>query len=163
MAHSELPGADGLDLADPATYDIWTHEIIRFGDTDAFGHVNNGSYAAYFENARVKLSKDLPIAEGLDWVLARLCLDFYEQLYYPGEVDVGTRLTAVGQASFGVAQGVFCDGTCRGAATGVMVLINLESGRSAPMPDHVRAAVTELYRGSTTTANIPDPMAGSKP
>ncbi len=146
MAPPVLPGAEGLDLAAPATYDIWTREIIRFGDTDAFGHVNNGSFASYFENARVKLSYGLPSAEGRDWVLARVCLEFYQQLFYPGEVDVGTRVSAQGRASFSVAQGVFSDGACCGAATGVVVLIDLESGRSAPIPDDLRAALAALCK-----------------
>lgn len=147
MAAAPLPDAGDLDLADAASYPHWTREILRFSDTDAFGHVNNGSFATCFENARIKLIRTLGGGEreqGRDWVLARLCIDFRAQLYYPGEVEVGTRLVRIGGSSFAVAQGLFCEGTCRGVATAAMVLIDLASGSSRPISQALRAKLTTL-------------------
>lgn len=147
MAATPLPEAGDLDLADVAIYPHWTREILRFSDTDAFGHVNNGSFATCFENARIKLIQKLGPDEreqGRDWVLARLCIDFRAQLFYPGEVEVGTRVMRIGTSSFAVAQGLFSDGSCRGVATAAMVLIDLASGTSRPISEALRAKITTL-------------------
>ena len=40
---------------DPFTYPIH----IRFGDTDALGHVNNAVYMSYFESARLAYARFL--------------------------------------------------------------------------------------------------------
>ena len=144
MSERSLPGAGELDLQDRGLYARWTREILRFADTDAVGHVHNGAFAACFESARIKLLMEVGLKadEGaIQWVLARLCIDFRAQLFYPGEVDVGTRLVHVGGASLRAVQGLFAEGVCRGTAVATMVLIDFPSGRSTPIPDFLRARV----------------------
>jgi acyl-CoA thioester hydrolase len=34
---------------------VWTSDVIRFGDTDAYGHVNNAVFATFCESGRVHL------------------------------------------------------------------------------------------------------------
>lgn len=145
-----LPGAGGLDLGSRASYPLWSHEVLRFSDTDAVGHINNGAYSSCFETARIKMLARLgPIAGegGVNWVLARLCIDFHDQLFYPGEVDVGTRIVRVGRSSLGVAQGLFDGAKCCGSATGVLVLIDLASGKATPIPEATRQRIGELMSG----------------
>ncbi len=150
MTATPLPGTAGLDVERAESFPHWTHEVLRFSDTDAFGHINNGAYASCFENARIKLMRRIgrETREGeVDWVLARLCIDYHAQLFYPGEVDVGTRLTRVGRASLSLAQGLFHEGTCRGSASAVLVLIDVPSGASAPIPETMRARIAPLMEG----------------
>ncbi len=147
MTATPLPGTAGLDLERAESFPHWTHEVLRFSDTDAFGHINNGAYASCFENARIKLTRRIgaEAAEGeVDWVLARLCIDYRAQLFYPGEVEVGTRLTRVGGASLALAQGLFAAGSCRATASAVLVLIDVPSGASAPIPETMRARLAPL-------------------
>ena len=147
MSERSLPGAGDLDLQDRDLYTRWTREILRFADTDAVGHVNNGAFAACFESARIKLLMEVgPKADegAIQWVLARLCIDFRAQLFYPGEVEVGTKLVHVGGASLRAVQGLFSQGVCRGTSVATMVLIDVPSGRSTPIPDFLRARVEGL-------------------
>jgi acyl-CoA thioester hydrolase len=142
-----LPGAGDLDLQDPDIYARWNHEILRFADTDAVGHVNNGAFAACFESSRIKTLKEVgPHADegAIQWVLARLSIDFNAQLFYPGEVDVGTRVVHTGRASLRMVQGLFAEGTCRGTAVATMVLIDLPTGHSTPIPDFLRTRIDGL-------------------
>lgn len=144
MSERALPGAGELDLQDRGLYTRWTHEVLRFADTDAVGHVNNGAFAACFESARIKLLMEVGPKAGdgpFGWVLARLCIDFHAQLFYPGEVDVGTRLVHVGGASLRAVQGLFSERVCRGTSVATMVLIDVPSGRSTPIPDFLRTRI----------------------
>ncbi len=150
MTVSTLPGAAGLDLEQAATFPHWTAEVLRFADTDAFGHINNGAYASCFENARIKLIRRIRVeaAEGeVGWVVARICIDYHAQLFYPGEIEVGTRLTRVGGASLSLVQGLFAEGSCRGSASAVLVLLDVPKGVSAPIPETMRARIAPLMAG----------------
>ena len=40
-------------LADPRV--VWTEDVLRFGDTDANGHINNALFATLCESGRVNL------------------------------------------------------------------------------------------------------------
>ena len=49
MAPAELQAL----LADPRV--VWTEDVLRFGDTDANGHINNALFATLCESGRVNL------------------------------------------------------------------------------------------------------------
>ncbi len=150
MSETTLPAAADLELTARASFAHWSHEILRFSDTDAVGHVNNGAYASCLETARIKLTWRLgrePEEGDVVWVLARLCIDFRAQLFYPGEVDVGTALLALGRSSITMAQGLFRDDVCCATATAVLVLIDKPSAKSTPIPQSLRARLAALAEG----------------
>ena len=75
----------------------WTTDVLRFGDTDMLGHVNNAVFATLCESGRVdfyrkRLDDALPL--GAFWVIVRLVIDFRAELHYPGEVRTGTWPTS---------------------------------------------------------------------
>ena len=43
-----------VDLTDSKKLKHWTSVSLRFSDQDSLGHINNVSYAAYVEQARVE-------------------------------------------------------------------------------------------------------------
>src|SRR6218665_1296917 len=62
---------------------------IRWGDMDAMGHVNNGSYFRYLETIRIDWMHSIgaipdPAGEGM--VIVNAFCNFYRQLEYPGDV-----------------------------------------------------------------------------
>lgn len=69
---------------------------IRWGDMDAFGHVNNTVYFRYMEQARISWFEQLGIAggngEGQGPVIVTASMEFLKQLHYPG--DVIARMSA---------------------------------------------------------------------
>ena len=63
---------------------------IRWGDMDAFGHVNNTVYFRYMEQVRISWFEQLGIAggngDGQGPVIVNASMEFLKQLHYPGDV-----------------------------------------------------------------------------
>jgi acyl-CoA thioester hydrolase len=150
LAAPEGPGGCGGLASDPrsrAAYRYWTRDLVRFQDLDRLGHVNNVSFAIYLESGRVDFLETLnpgsTAGTGVGWVIARLLLDFIDEARYPADVDIGSRILHVGRSSCIVGQGLFIGERCFGVAENVCVWADTEQARSLPMPDDVRAAVTD--------------------
>jgi acyl-CoA thioester hydrolase len=112
---------------------MWTYDKVRYGDTDRQGHVNNAVYATFLETGRVDFLYDNELAlamPGCEFVIARLAVDYRTELYYPGIVDIGTRILAIGRSSFTVGQGIFNGDTCVATAENVLVQMNEKSRRA---------------------------------
>ena len=112
-------------------------DVIRFGDIDRQGHVNNAVYSTYLETGRVGLIYDRE--EGLQvtgatTVLARIEMDFLKELHWPGTVEVGTAVAEIGRSSYTFAQAIFIDGVCAARAQSTMVLIDAKTRRARPLP-----------------------------
>jgi acyl-CoA thioester hydrolase len=140
--------AEKAPLTDPDSFRHWTDEKFRFSDTDMVGHVNNAVYATLLESGRVSFLYDSrhPLRPpGHDFVIVRLVIDFRAEAHYPGRVRIGTRLAALGGRSFTLGQGVFGeDGTCIATGESVLVLIDHESRRAAPLPAPLRERLMAL-------------------
>ena len=77
----------------------------RWRDLDAFGHVNNATFATYVEDARISMFKrwNLSQSSGSRSVIAAsLKLDFKQQLSHPSEIIVGQRISRMGTTSFDI-------------------------------------------------------------
>ena len=112
-------------------------EIIRFGDMDRQGHVNNAVYPTYFESGRVGViydPQDGLQVEGCTTVLARLEIDFLKELRWPGTVEIGTGIAEIGRSSYIWSQAIFHEGECAARARSTMVLIDRATRRSRPLP-----------------------------
>ena len=134
-------------LADPKI--VWTDDILRFGDTDAIGHVNNSVFSVLCESGRVRLFREKlnpTLGEGQYFVIARLAIDFRAELHYPGQVRTGTWLTRVGRSSLALRQAILSGGTLAGEAEGVCVLMDRATRRPTPFPDQTRRAAEALLR-----------------
>ena len=135
------------DLTDRATFRQWSHDKLRYGDTDRQGHINNAVFATFCETGRVTFLYDPedPFAPpGTEFVVVRLTLDFRAELHYPGQVDIGTRLLSLGRSSFYVGQGIFKDATCHATAESVMVLLDQMTRRAVPLPEMLRNRLGRL-------------------
>lgn len=119
---------------------------VRWRDLDAFNHVNNSKYLSYLEEARLRWMMTLS-GMGLDDnvapVVAASNLNYRRPIGWPGEVLVELFAERIGNTSVTVghrildatdSSTVYCDGNV------VMVWIDRQSGRAAPLPDAVRSA-----------------------
>ena len=129
-----------------ASYAIWTFDKLRYRDTDRQGHVNNAVYATFLETGRVSFLYDneLALAEsGCEFVIAKLTIEFRAELYYPGTIDIGTRILGVGRSSFTVGQGVFKGETCAATGESILVQMNTATRRAHPLRTAAVAWLTE--------------------
>lgn len=147
--------ATAIDLRDPASFPYWSRDNIRFSDLDRVGHVNNVAFAVYAETGRVEMLETLypgsTAGSGVGWVIVRLVVEFVGQAHYPGRVDIGTRVSRLGNSSCTLVQGLF-DGTrCIGTSEAVCVWCDTRSGSALPLPDDLRTILAG-YTGPTPPA-----------
>ena len=120
------------------------HEIeVRFRDCDAFGHVNNAVYLTYLEEA---LTEWLEPVLGVDWVTARVEIDFRRELRGSGgEVTVRMRVERVGTSSIAsLAEIVGPEAEVAAEARAVVVSWDPETRRPRPLSDRQRAVLAGL-------------------
>jgi acyl-CoA thioester hydrolase len=124
----------------------FVHEMImpiRWGDMDAYKHVNNTVYFRYMEQARVEWVTSLgySVAPGRESMLMinGFC-NFYQQLSYPGELILKTSIGAIGKSSVDIYTSMSLTTepdviAAEGGAT--MVWVDLATNKSAPWPEHI--------------------------
>jgi acyl-CoA thioester hydrolase len=122
----------------PSGWLIRVRLTVRFRDCDPYGHVNNAVYLTYLENSRFALWK----AQGvMGVILARAEVDYRAQAKYGDELEVRTRLAALGKSSFQYEyeiSDVATDATILTAKT-VQVHFDYEAQRPVEMSDQFRA------------------------
>ncbi len=124
-----------------------TGDIIRFGDLDPQGHVNNTVFATYFETGRVMLLREPGNelgAPGATTVLARLDISFLREMHWPGTVEIGTGTTRIGRSSYSFLQAIFHEGECAATANATMVMIDANTRKARPLPENVVARLERL-------------------
>lgn len=132
-----------------ADFPFQTRDKLRYGDTDRQGHVNNAVFATLLETGRVELllAPGVPREPGSAFVIARLVVDFRAELTWPGEVQIGTRVTRIGRSSVTLEQAVFQDGRLAATGESILVLMDETTRRSRPLPDALRDFLQTLPPG----------------
>jgi acyl-CoA thioester hydrolase len=123
-----------------------TADVIRFGDLDPQGHVNNTVFATFFETGRVMLLREPGNAlspPGTTSVLARLDINFLKELHWPGSVEIGTGIAEIGRSSFTFLQAIFHEGACAATGRATMVMIDAATRRSRPLPEDAVARLSQ--------------------
>lgn len=117
---------------------------IRWGDMDAYGHVNNTIYFRYMEQTRIEAlehlnfvcdpSRDTP-------VIVNAACTFMIPMVYPGTVEVRMYTGQIGRSSFMTWYELYLEGDDRLHAEGSakVVWMNPATGKSVPLPDWLRA------------------------
>jgi acyl-CoA thioester hydrolase len=125
------------------------HEIqitVRFGETDALGHINNASYFVYLEEARIRFFEKLGYkmdAGNWNFILASTKCDFINQGYFNQALTLKTYVSKIGNKSFQLKHEI-TDSSTNGLiarANGIMVYFDFENQRSEPLPDRLRESL----------------------
>ncbi len=117
---------------------------VRWGDMDAYGHVNNTVYFRYFEQARVEWIENsgFPVgpAEETGPVIINASCTFLAPVNYPGTVVVRMYVGEPGRSSLMTWYELFVDGEERVYAEGAAktVWMDTRTGKSVPLPDRIR-------------------------
>ena len=139
--------ASDFDRRQRASYRAFTRIPIRFADQDVLGHVNNSAIAVYFEHARCEHLIPLlvsPVVPHLNIVLARIVIDYVREIRYPGIVDVGVRISRMGNKSFVISGAAFVGETCCAVADATIVFFDTVARRAIEPPDDVRTLIADL-------------------
>jgi acyl-CoA thioester hydrolase len=122
----------------------------RWHDNDAYGHVNNVIYYAWFDTV---VNEHLIRAGGLDiardpviGIVVETACTFHRSLAFPEVIDAGLRVTKLGGSSVVYGIGLFRQGEDAPAATGrfVHVWVDRATQRPAGVPQRIRAALVPL-------------------
>lgn len=123
-----------------------TQISVRFNDCDALGHVNNGMYFTYMEEARTPIfhicNPDLDVGKW-NLIVASTRCNFLKQVHFGQELTVWSWIGRLGNSSFVVdhalqdSAGVW---VARGQA--VLIFFDYQAQRSQPLPELVRAELS---------------------
>ena len=121
----------------------------RWADNDAFGHINNVQYYAFFDTAVTS------------WLVARGFLHptqgetvcfvvetgcrFFRPLAFPEPITVGMRMAKLGTSSMRYELAVFgAEGPAAAAGHFVHVAVSRATGRPVAIPELLRTALLQL-------------------
>ena len=132
-------------------YRLWIPIDVRWGDMDAFGHVNNACYFTYCESARIAYFERVGLEQCKEEpehgpaVVSATC-NFRAQVHHPAALEVGARATRLGRTSFLLEYLILRRGTEDVVADGnsVVVWVDYAAGSSLPVPETLRQRLTEL-------------------
>lgn len=125
---------------------------VRWGDCDAFGHVNNASYLSYFEEARIDYWKAVvPEVPFTGMAIVHATVDFRGQAF-PGDVlTIRAAITELRTTSFWAAYEVLRGDTIVATGKSAQVFFDYKSQKPTAIPDAFRQSVA-AYEGIATTA-----------
>ena len=126
----------------------WVHTTrmpVRWGDMDALGHVNNTVYFRYMEQARIEwleaVHHGVGRAQDEAAVIINASCTFLVPIAYPATVEIRMSVGKPGRTSLPTHYEIRCMGDDTLYAEGVAKLVwfTPSSGKSAPLPDRIRA------------------------
>lgn len=127
----------GLHLAD-------CELSVRWGDMDAYGHVNNALYIRYLEEARCQMLAKLDVAlagEKIAPVIVNVGCTFLRPVVYPDTVLIKCFGSEPGRSSFMSRYQIFSqaqDMALVSEGYAKLVWMDHHSGKSVPLPEHIR-------------------------
>ncbi len=121
-----------LDLPLSAYPVLLTHKL-RFGDMDQNRHINNAAFVVLFETGRTEIIHDPNRhlrRDDASFVLARMTLDFLNELHWPGEIVIANGIKHIGNSSWQFRQAIFRGETCYSACEVTNVQIDTASRKA---------------------------------
>ncbi len=130
-------------------YPLVHREQVRWGDLDAFGHVNNTVFFRYFESARiayfqaVAMIDDVTRVAGIGPILAQTGCQFVRPIRFPTELLVGARVSEIRTTSFKMEY-IIVDAAAPqdppfAQGDSVIVMIDYGAGTKVPISAELRA------------------------
>ena len=131
-----------------ASDEEWSAQVrvsVRWGDMDAFGHVNNAVYLKYFEDARLNFMSRVGFTGQLEHesvILADTYCKFIRPLFFPDTVSVKIRTAELSPAHWLMEAVVCADSLGGGIAaygTAKLVFYDYRRQQKIPVPPLIKA------------------------
>ena len=129
-------------------FPLQTFDKIRYSDTDRQGHVNNTVFSAFLETGRVEMiyNENIPVlSQDCSFVIASLHLSFLAEVQWPGQVDIGTCISKIGNSSIHFFQRVFHSLLVAEAKT-IVVQVDNNTKKSAVLSQSARDVLAQFQR-----------------
>lgn len=122
---------------------------IRYCETDMLGHVNNVSYFMYFEQGRIEYFEKLGLTEDLFSkekvsVVADMECQYIAQMYLKDPLVLHVKVAEIGRSSMDMQYAIVVNDQLKAAGRGTLVLMDTKSGKSTPIPDEARQAISSF-------------------
>ncbi|MFD1848754.1 acyl-CoA thioesterase [Oceanobacillus bengalensis] len=125
-----------------------TQVYVRFGETDAAGHVNNTSHFLYFEEGRTKFFKEFFSKRDTStgFILAAIKCDYINQAYAGQILKVVSSVIKVGYKSFTIEQKLIntVNGQTTAIAEAVSVFFDYTEQKTIPIPEDYKEILLSL-------------------
>ena len=129
----------------PPDFDFWTLIDTRWRDMDSLSHINHATYLSYMESARVDVYIELGfsgIRREMDesTILASMEVHYLNQATHPSKLEIGHRISRVGNKSFDFISSIFDSQDKRPicAALFKLVAYNYKTDLTIPVPELIR-------------------------
>lgn len=123
----------------------------RSYETDAMGHINNASIAAWLEVVRVRFLESLVFdgdtesyASVAQWILASVHIDYLRETHYGPEVTLQVTDLSLGNSSLTLDCRIAQNGEQTVAAKAVLVRWDATESRSMRIEDDLRNLLSSL-------------------
>jgi acyl-CoA thioester hydrolase len=124
---------------------------VEWGDQDCFAHVNNTVYLKWCETARVVYLEQIGMwqlikTKGMGPILAAASCNYRHVVTFPDTIQVGARVTKMGNSSFHMGHAIVSLAQNRVVADSdtVMVFVEYQHNRSLPVTASLRKAMEKL-------------------
>jgi acyl-CoA thioester hydrolase len=119
---------------------------VKWGEMDAFQHVNNGAYVRWAESGRVAYFEALRLMGrdgGIGPILAKLAIEYRRPVTYPDHITVETTVKRIGNTSFVMASRMRSAALDAEVASTeeIIVVFDYRAGKPTPVDERLRAAI----------------------
>ncbi|ARG96320.1 acyl-CoA thioesterase [Legionella micdadei] len=112
---------------------------IEWGDMDALGHVNNGRYFDYFQQARIEWleSLKLDMKQGTGPVVIHVACTFLKPIVYPATLRLTSTLHSPGRSSIIIDHDIYQGEELMTQGTSKVVWVDYQKNCSIPLPESI--------------------------
>ncbi len=129
-----------------ALADVVMHEVdiaVRWGDMDAYQHVNNTIYFRYMEQCRLewfaKLGFEWSVAVDVVPMLVEANCRFIRAVTHPATVRVTIRVTDIGAKIVATTHDIFVGDVLHASGVCKLLWMSRSANKAVALPDVVRA------------------------
>ena len=110
-----------------------TRITVRWGDMDAYQHVNNAVYLSWLETARIEFAQKYLPSE-VTFIVAHISIDYSRPVFYPDTVICENRIEKIGRTSLHMTTDIHSEKQNTQVAQGRTVIVNFNYSKNQTLP-----------------------------